>query len=1082
MQIRNTIFLFCAAGSILSLPAQETLPYYRDINVISVNKEPARAAFKVYPTTAEALQGNFMKMPNYMDLNGVWKFYYTDSESTLPANITDKGLDTSSWSDITVPGNWEVQGFGAPVYTNTFYDFQPRDPQPPVLPENVPAGVYRRTFDLPAGWENDNVYLYIGGAKSGVYVYVNGKEVGYNEDSKSPAEYLLNDYLVPGKNEIAVKMTKWSTGSYLECQDFWRLSGFERDVYLYATPKVSLKDFAVVSSLDDSYRNGIFALETKIGNTGSKPQEVTVGYTLLDKTGNTVLSQKKNVSVGSDATVSVNFDRKIVPDVTTWTSESPGLYKLVISLDDKSGKEFEAVPFNVGFRRIEIKPTGTKAETTGTPYVALYVNGQPLKIKGVNVHEHNPYTGHYVTEDLIRQDFELMRRNNINAVRLCHYPQSDRFYELADEYGMYVYDEANIESHGMGYNLSKGGTLGNNPDWLDAHKERTVNMYERNKNYPSLTFWSLGNEGGNGYNFYETYLWLKAADTLMYRPVNYERAEYEWNTDMIVPQYPGAKWFAEKGRKGTDRPVMPSEYAHMMGNSGGNFDLIWNEIYRYPNLAGGFIWDWVDQGLAAKDENGTLYWTYGGDYGKDAPSDGNFLINGLVGPDRTEHPHLKEVSYMHQNIAVEPVDIARGVFKVTNRFYFSTLENYRLDYQVVAGKKVLTKGSMSLDIAPQESKEIVLKLPSSSVLDKEETFINFQLRSLKEDRGIPAGYTVAYEQIALSPMKPAAAPSLKGPRLSAEADGDIFAARSSAVDFVFDKSKGVVTSYKVKGRQYIHDGFGLQPNFWRGETDNDYGNGAPKRQMVWKEATADLKVGEATVKMDGDAVLMTVVYDLPTGNSCTVDYRIYPSGVVHVTMDYNPLAEDSKVGEIPRVGIRWRMPASMDRVEYYGRGPVENYTDRRSGAKIGVYNTTAGDMYHAYVRPQENGHRTDTRRLSLMDKSGHGLTVLADSVFEFNALRNSVEDFDSEEARNHPYQWSNLSAAEIKDRNDDEAYMVLRRQHHINDIVPRDFVEVNIDAAHQGVGGYDSWGAWPEEKDILRPWKKYSTGFTIVPR
>ncbi len=729
MKIRNTIFLFCAAGSILSLPAQETLPYYRDINVISVNKEPARAAFKVYPTTAEALKGNFMKMPNYMDLNGVWKFYYTDSESTLPANITDKGLDTSLWSDITVPGNWEVQGFGVPVYTNTFYDFQPRDPQPPVLPENVPAGVYRRTFDLPEGWENDNVYLYIGGAKSGVYVYVNGKEVGYNEDSKSPAEYLLNNYLVPGKNEIAVKMTKWSTGSYLECQDFWRLSGFERDVYLYATPKVSLKDFAVVSSLDDSYRNGIFALETKIGNTGSKPQEVTVGYTLLDKAGNTVLSQKKNVSVGSDATVSVNFDRKIVPDVTTWTSESPGLYKLVISLDDKSGKEFEAVPFNVGFRRIEIKPTGTKAETTGTPYVALYVNGQPLKIKGVNVHEHNPYTGHYVTEDLIRQDFEIMRRNNINAVRLCHYPQSDRFYELADEYGMYVYDEANIESHGMGYNLSKGGTLGNNPDWLDAHKERTVNMYERNKNYPSLTFWSLGNEGGNGYNFYETYLWLKAADTLMYRPVNYERAEYEWNTDMIVPQYPGAKWFAEKGSKGTDRPVMPSEYAHMMGNSGGDFDLIWNEIYRYPNLTGGFIWDWVDQGLAAKDENGRLYWTYGGDYGKDAPSDGNFLINGLVGPDRTEHPHLKEVSYMHQNIAVVPVDIERGVFKVTNRFYFSTLENYRLDYQVVAGKKVLTKGSMSLDIAPQESKEIVLKLPSSSVLDKEETFINFQLIS-----------------------------------------------------------------------------------------------------------------------------------------------------------------------------------------------------------------------------------------------------------------------------------------------------------------------------------------------------------------
>lgn len=1081
MQFRPSILALIMGVSVTALQAQEKLPYYRDIDVVSVNKEPARAAFMTYPTSADALKGQYRDMPNFMDLNGIWKFFYTDSESTLPKGITDKGVDTSAWSDITVPGNWEVQGFGVPIYTNTFYEFQPRDPQPPVLPDDVPAGVYHRTFDLPADWADYDVYLHIGAAKSGVYVYVNGKEVGYNEDSKSPAEYLLNKYLVPGRNELTVKMTRWSTGSYLECQDFWRLSGFERDVYMFATPKVSLKDFAVVSTLDDGYRNGVFRLETQIGNSTAKPAKADVSYTLRDKNGSVVLSQTKSVTVPADGRVSAMFDTKQVPDVLTWTSEHPNLYKLLISVS-LGGNEIEAVPFNVGFRKIEIKPTGAKAEKTGTPYVALYINGQPLKIKGVNVHEHNPYTGHYVTEDLIRKDFEIMRRNNINAVRLCHYPQSDRFYELADEYGMYVYDEANIESHGMGYNLSKGGTLGNNPDWLKGHMERTKNMFERNKNYPSVTFWSLGNEGGNGYNFYETYLWLKSAGTLMYRPVNYERAEYEWNTDMIVPQYPGAKWFADKGMNGTDRPVMPSEYAHMMGNSGGNFDLIWNEIYAYPNLTGGFIWDWVDQGLAAKDGNGTLYWTYGGDYGKDAPSDGNFLINGLVGPDRMEHPHLKEVSYMHQNVAITPVDAAKGIFRVFNRFYFSNLDSYRLDYEVTAGKKVLSKGSMKLNIEPQQSKDITVKLPSASTLAKEETFINFRLVNLTADRGIPAGYVIAYEQIALSPAKAPTMPSVKGPKLTVSTEVNVLKATSPAVEFVFDKSKGAVTSYKVKGRQYVHDGFGMQPNFWRGLTDNDYGNGAPKRQEIWKEATNNLKVKDAGLTMDGDAAVLRVEYQLPAGNTFIADYKLYPSGVMHVDIMYNPLDRDTKTGEIPRVGLRWRMPASMDRIEYYGRGPVENYRDRKSGAKIGVYNTTAEEMYHPYVRPQENGHRTDTRSLTLADKSGRGLTVVADSVIEFNALRNPVEDFDSEEARQHPYQWSNRSAAEIAERNDAEASMVLRRQHHINDIAPRDFVEVNIDAAHQGVGGYDSWGAWPEERDILRPWNAYRTGFTIIPK
>lgn len=610
----------------------------------------------------------------------------------LPADATAKGTDTSKWSDIKVPGNWEVQGFGTPIYTNQPYEFHPVNPVPPTLPDAIPAGVYRRTFNLPADWKNQDVTLYVGGAKSGAYVYVNGKEVGYNEDSKNPAEYLLNEYLVPGENEIAIKCTRWSTGSWLECQDFWRLSGIERDVYLYASPKVALKDFFVKSTLDSSYKNGIFALNAVIGNSEKAPRTVEVSYSLLDAAGNTVLSDKKDVTVAADETAEVNFPDKCLADVATWTSENPNLYKLVITVSDPADRQAiaEAVPFNVGFRSIEIKPTGETAEN-GKPYIAFYINGQPLKIKGVNIHEHNPATGHYVTEELIRKDFETMRRNNINAVRLCHYPQQDRFYELADEYGLYVYDEANIESHGMGYDLTKGRTLGNNPDWLQAHMTRTTNMFERNKNYPSLTFWSLGNEAGNGYNFYNTYLYMKDADSLMNRPVNYERAIWEWNTDMFVPQYPDAKWFEKIGRAGSDRPVMPSEYAHAMGNSTGNFSGQWEAIYKYPNLTGGFIWDWVDQGLDAVDENGVHYWTYGGDYGVNQPSDGNFLLNGLVQPDRTPHPGLTEVKYVHQNIVIKPVDLAAGKFSLTNRYYFSNLDKFNLSYEIKKGKKVLKK-------------------------------------------------------------------------------------------------------------------------------------------------------------------------------------------------------------------------------------------------------------------------------------------------------------------------------------------------------------------------------------------------------
>ena len=642
----TTLFKFLISAAVCAystqvLHAEDTkLPYWKDIQTVAVNKEYPRTAFMTYDNRNQALTGEYENSPYYKLLNGTWNFYYADAYKDLPANIEQPDANIA-WKEIKVPGNWEVQGYGVAIYTNHGYEFKPRNPQPPQLPETNPVGVYQRDIEIPADWDGRDIFLRLEGAKSGVYVYVNGQEVGYSEDSKNPAEFLINNYLKPGKNSLVIKIFRWSTGSYLECQDFWRMSGIERDVFLFSQPKTHIKDFNVVSTLDDTYKNGIFKLNVDVTNHTAANKEVTVAYELLDAAKKVVAEGNTPCPVTADGQKSISFEAAL-SNVKTWTSEHPNLYRLLISLKDGE-KTSEIIPYTVGFRRFEIKPTDQIAEN-GKPYVCLFVNGQPIKLKGVNIHEHNPETGHYVPEELMRKDFTLMKQNNINSVRLCHYPQDRKFYELCDEYGIYVYDEANIESHGMYYNLSRGGTLGNHPEWLKPHMDRTINMYERNKNHPSVAIWSLGNEAGNGYNFYQTYLWLKEREVKgMNRPVNYERALWEWNTDMYVPQYPSAAWLEEIGKKGSDRPIAPSEYSHAMGNSNGNLAAQWRAIYKYPNLQGGYIWDWVDQGILETDENGRTYWAYGGDYGTNAPSDGNFLCNGIVAPDRTPHP----VSYTH---------------------------------------------------------------------------------------------------------------------------------------------------------------------------------------------------------------------------------------------------------------------------------------------------------------------------------------------------------------------------------------------------------------------------------------------------
>lgn len=1080
------------------------LPYWQDIQTVSVNKEAPRSAFMTYSDKATALSLAYEKSPYYQLLNGTWKFYFVNSYKELPANITDPSISTDSWNDIQVPGNWERQGFGVAIYTNHGYEFKPRNPQPPLLPEENPVGVYRRDIEIPSDWNGRDIYLHIGGAKSGTYVYVNGQEVGYSEDSKNPAEFLINKYLKPGKNVLTLKIFRWSTGSYLECQDFWRVSGIERDVYLWSQPKTAIQDFRVISTLDDTYKTGIFKLAIDLKNHEEKAKNLTISYELIDNSGKTIATECKNLWVSPAVNSTASFETTI-PDVATWTAEIPNLYKMVMTIID-GDKTVEVVPYHVGFRRFEMKQTKELAGN-GKPYTVFLVNGQPVKFKGVNIHEHNPETGHYVPVELMRKDFELMKKHNINSVRLCHYPQDRKFYELCDEYGLYVYDEANIESHGMYYSLSKGGTLGNNPEWLKPHMDRTINMYERNKNYPSVTFWSLGNEAGNGYNFYQTYLYIKNKEKDgMNRPVNYERALWEWNTDMYVPQYPGASWFEEIGQKGSDRPVVPSEYAHAMGNSTGSLLDQWNAIYKYPNLQGGYIWDWVDQGFLEKDANGRPYYTYGGDYGVNAPSDGNFLCNGIVGPDRTPHPAMAEVKYVYQDVAITAKDLANGTFEVFNRYYFKNLKDYMITYTIMANGKAVRHGKVSLDIAPQTSKELQVNIAGLKPQKDTEYFVNFSVVTVQPEGLIPQGHEVASEQFRL-PIEPIKSDiKTSGPALSVSENGDELVASSSKVNFVFNKKTGLVSSYKVGSTEYFSEGFGLQPNFWRGPTDNDYGNGQPKREQIWKQSSKNFDVSDATVKMDGKNAIMTINYLLPAGNLYIVDYTIYPSGAVHVAAHFTSTEmneAETEVSEatrtatftpgrdaarkeaskltVPRIGVRFRVPATMNQVEYFGRGPEENYWDRKAGTLVGLYKSTAEDLYFPYVRPQENGHHTDTRWVSVSSNKGKGLKIVADELIEFNALRNSIEDFDDEEQVNLPRQWSNFTPEQIANHDEAAAKDVLRRQHHINDVTPRNYVEVCIDLKQQGVGGYDSWGARPEPQYTLPANKDYQWGFTIIP-
>ena len=1020
--MKQILALVAMAGALYAT----ALPPHLDPDVVSVNRRAARSSFAAYPDT-------IFSKSNIMSLNGLWDFRYADD---------GRDLNKAKWTTIRVPGNMEVQGFGHPIYVNQEYDFAPVNPAPPTLPDRIPAGEYRRTFTLPAEAAGKQVLLRLNGAGAGVYTSVNGHSVGYSEDTKNPAEFDITPFLKEGENEVSIVVYRWSTGSYLECQDFWRLSGIERDVDLIFQNPVHVADFAVRSTLDDTYTNGDFGLTVQVENESKADTEAMVRYTLKAADGSVAASGSSMVSLSPGITT-VPFTATI-PGVEKWTAETPHLYDLTIALE-APGQPASYIPFRPGFRRVEIKALPSD-RADGKPWNLLTVNGVPVTMRGVNLHEHDPKTGHYVTEETIKQDLMLMKGANMNAIRTCHYPQQVRFYELCDSLGFYVYDEANIESHGMGYDLNKGHTLGNNPDWLKAHMDRTQNLFLRNKNYPSVVIWSLGNEAGNGYNFYETYLWMKDAEkALNDRPVAYERAIWEWNTDMFVPQYPSAGRLEEWAKSGPDRPVIPSEYAHMMGNSGGNLALQWKVINAYPELQGGFIWDWVDQGLEETDSNGNVYYTFGGDYGEGLPSSGNFNCNGVVNPDRKPHPAYAEIKYAYSPVGIEAVDAANGKFRALNRHDFRNLGDFDIYYTIKNEGKAIATGKVNVDAAPHGSADfsVPVRVPAVG-----ETFINFSVRNRASESLRPAGTEIFAEQIALGGSPAPLKYSTKGKALSLTDSDSRITIDNPTVHFAIDKSSGQVVDYTVKGVNYVAEGFGPVNNFWRAPNDNDLGNDNPVKQLMWKQA--ETNPCTVTAEKSGDNVLVKVVRTMPLEGTYTLLYDVMPSGVIRVTGNYSGGHNDQL--DIPRLGWRMRMPQQFDRVSYFGKGPGENYEDRQDGSFVDLYTTTVDQMYYPYVRPQENGHRIGVRRLSLTDRRGHGLEIVGDATFEFNALPMSREDLEG------------------------------GRQSHMNDVTRRPYTELSIDYRQQGVGGYDSWGSRTEPTALIPANTPATFTVTLIPR
>lgn len=1022
---------------------------WQDPAVNTVNRAPMRASYFAYETPEKAIAAEPEQSDRYLSLNGKWKFFFVENADQRPADFYKTDYDSKGWETISVPGIWQVNSYGDPVYINPGYPWSHIErPTPPRIPaQDNYVGSYIREVTVPADWKGDAIYIHFGSVTSNLYLWVNGRFVGYSEDSKLGAEFDLTKYLVPGReNKIAFQVFRWSDGSYLEDQDFWRLSGVARGVYMYARPQTRLGDIRVVTDLDGQYKDATLKVDADVVNaTGATRVDVE----LVDPAGQTVVSEQ---GIRPDKGGTVRLDIP-VENPAKWSAEAPNLYKLLVTVDNGSGKAAarEYIPVNVGFREIEIRNS------------QVLVNGQPVLFKGADRHELDPTYGYHVPRETMLRDIEILKRFNFNAVRTSHYPNDPYWYDLCDRYGIYLVDEANVEAHGMGYGKEN---LGGDARFERAHVERGSRMALRDKNHPSVIFWSLGNESGDGANFRKEYEWIKNYDPT--RPVQYERAIWDAGdttgahySDIWCPMYTRV---AEMEGLGKDphlgrvdgRPVILCEYAHAMGNSLGGFADYWDVIRRYPNLQGGFIWDFVDQALRGYDKAGNMIYTYGGDYGKYTVSDNNFNCNGLINPDREPNPHMYEAGFVQRSILTTPVDLQKGIVEVYNENFFIDLSRYYMVWQLRDNGTVVRQGIVNdLNVAPQQRAQIALPgyaVPASAA---GELLLDMEYVLKAQDGILPAGTVVAYDQMTVRPYQAwgatvAATPGIR-PVIKPNTRAIVVVAGDSKI--YFNRWTGLMTDYTMDGKELVETGCALRPMFWRAPTDNDFGAGQQKRFALWKNPEMRLKSIKDSTLADGN-ILVTSVFDLPKlFATLTIDYTINGAGEIAVSQKLTTDPTKEKMPHLFRFGMELTMPQAFRAIDFYGRGPVENYIDRQGAARIGRYAQSVDDQYWGYIRPQESGNKSDLRWWRLTDPDGTGITIESDAPFEASALPYAMDDLDDG---------------------------LEKGQRHSGSLVKRDFVTLNIASRQMGLGCEDSWGAWPL-REYLLPYGDYEFNFVLKP-
>ena len=1026
-----TLLFVCASAWGENVPWQNP-------QINEINREPAHAHFIPYTNEANALKQQALPAAQRfavnpaterrISLDGTWKFLFSKNNEECPTDFYKMGYNTKRWKDIQVPGSWELQGFDSPIYTDVAYPFPANPPHVPT--DYNPVGAYVREFTVPAHWKGMDIFLDFEGVESAFYCWVNGKLAGYSEDSRLPAHFNITPFLKAGKNKLAVKVFRYSDGSYLEDQDYWKYSGIERDVYLYARPQSRVQDFKLVAGLTNGYKDGDFNLDITL----HKPHPGgIVEVKIMDK-GNVIYQHKKEITSATDTLFA---QKHLFPAILPWNAETPNLYTLVVSTYDAQGKALESFTQPFGFRSVEMR-NGMQL-----------INGVAVLFKGVNRHEHDPHHGRTITVESMIKDIQLMKQFNLNAVRTCHYPNRYEWYALCNEYGLYLVDEANIESHGM--QAHKDGTLANNPDWEVPFMQRMSRMVLRDRNITAIVTWSMGNESGYGKHFETLYDWTKKFDPT--RPVQYEGGGYDAKSDIYCPMY-ARVWALRRHVNQRDaRPMILCEYAHAMGNSEGNLQDYWDVIEKYPSLQGGHIWDWVDQGLYAKTPDGKFYWAYGGDLApKGTPSSANFCMNGLIAADRTLKPHIHEVKKVYQNIAFSLLDYHEGWVELRNKYFFTDLSDFNFTWKLEGNGELLATGTIdNVSLAPQQTGKFKTSFPAIQVKPGVEYFLNFYASLKNEDGLLKAGTKLADAQVSLPFYQPFVAEVQSSPVIADDA-ASLLTLTAGNLSVGFDKETGALTSYKEGSTELIKEA--LRPNFWRPVTDNDMGNGMNKTLRPWRDAGRQAKLLSMKQKALGkEAYEVVSHYKLPVGESdFIVAYHFSGKGYLDVNCTFIP--GNDTLPLLPRMGVSITLNKQFSQMEWLGRGPHENYIDRNTSSYVGLYKGSVADQYFPYDRPQENGNKTEVRWMSLTDTAGQGLMVVGQPYVSTSAYLFPTEDLDEPGLR--------------------------KSQRHLSDIQFKDMVTWNIDLKQMGVGGDTSWGAYPHQPYLI-PAERMSFSFRFCP-